>query len=58
MNKLNNKKWIEYPGYKFAWIIWETSSSYLISKLKNVFNTIENEWVKKNKFYYKQKTKL
>lgn len=47
MNKLNNKKWIEYPGYKFAWISWETSSSYLISKLKNVFSTIENEWVKK-----------
>ena len=56
--------WIEYPGYDKAWINWETQTSYLICKIKNIFDDkgiisfndcspLEVEWVLKNSFNYK-----
>ena len=33
--------------YQYAWIGWETSSHYQISKLKDISSIIEIEWVKK-----------
>jgi hypothetical protein len=57
--------WIEYPGHDKAWIGWETTSSYLIYRIKNVLNEggktsqtwlykqLELEWVLKTDFNYK-----
>jgi len=57
--------WIEYPGHDKAWIGWETTSSYLIYRIKNILNEegktsqtwlykqLELEWVLKTDFNYK-----
>jgi len=57
--------WIEYPGHDKAWSGWETTSSYLIYRIKNVLNEegktsqtwlykqLELEWVLKTNFNYK-----
>jgi len=51
-------------GYVLSWIGWVTSSSYQISKIKDLFNekgkihpsAIEIEWV--NKFDYQKKNNI
>lgn len=57
--------YIEYPGYDKAWVGLETQSSYLINKIKNIFNSegktsfewlcsqLQVEWVLKTDFNYK-----
>ena len=56
---------LKYPGHDEAWIGWETTSSYLIYRIKNVLNEegktsqswlfkqLELEWVLKTDFNYK-----
>lgn len=56
-------KWVVVPGYARTWIGWETTSSYLLYKVKHIMdenaNPIENwffkfdlEWVPKKDFSY------
>jgi hypothetical protein len=64
---MNINTWIEYPEHDRAWIGWETTSSYLIYRIKNVLNEegktsqtwlykqLELEWVLKTDFNYKTK---
>lgn len=56
---------IEYPEYDRAWIAWITQSSYLIMKIKYIYNKngeieigdlfskLEVEWILKTDFNYK-----
>ena len=47
--KINDK--IKLEGYDEAWIGWVTNSSYLINKIKNIFDEngkISRGWLLKN----------
>jgi hypothetical protein len=63
---MNINNWIEYPEYDKAWIAWETTSSYLVHKIKRFFDDegkilsprlwdMETEWILKTEFNYKIK---
>lgn len=57
-------KWISYPGYVRAWIGWETTSHYLVHKVRHLIDENNNliipslfneiEWVSKIDFPYQE----